>query len=210
MRRSNTPRVRGACASACFAARGVIYGVIGILAVKLAIGPAARTSQRRRPEERLPSQPSGGGSADSWWRSVLRVTRSGGSLAPCSVTGPEDTDSGFERLAALGQRRRVRADLRDRGRDPDRPAESQQLGQPGSIRLRAYSRLARRHVDRRPRGRLALRHCRVPGLSGHHAAVPGRLEDRGDEPGRAEVDHLDRHLRPPRAYGRLRVSSASS
>ena len=43
--------------------------------------------------------------------------------------GPEDSDSGFDRLAALGERDRLCGSVRDRGRDPARLRLERRLGQ---------------------------------------------------------------------------------
>jgi Domain of Unknown Function (DUF1206) len=88
-------------ARAGFVARGVIYGVIGILAVKLAIGAGGTTTNQSGALKTIAEQPFGkvllilmaiGLAGYALWR----LTR--GLLGH----GPEDTDSGFERLAAFG------------------------------------------------------------------------------------------------------------
>ncbi len=89
-----------ALARAGFVARGVIYGVIGILAVKLAIGAGGKTTNQSGALKTIAQQPFGevllilvaiGLAGYSFWR----LTRA------FLGHGPEDTDSGFERLAAL-------------------------------------------------------------------------------------------------------------
>src|SRR5690242_15589490 len=90
-----------ALARAGFVARGVIYGVIGILAVKLAIGSGGKTTNQSGALKTIAGQPFGkvllilmaiGLAGYSLWR----LTRA------LLGHGPEDTDSGFDRLAALG------------------------------------------------------------------------------------------------------------
>jgi hypothetical protein len=90
-----------ALARAGFVARGVIYGVIGILAVKLAVGAGGKTTNQSGALRTIAHQPFGkvlltlvaiGLAGYSLWR----LTRA------LLGHGPEDTDSGFERLAAFG------------------------------------------------------------------------------------------------------------
>jgi hypothetical protein len=87
-------------ARAGFIARGVIYGVIGILAVKLAIGAGGKTTSQSGALKTIAQQPLGevllilvaiGLAGYSLWR----ITRA------LLGHGPEDSDSGFERLAAF-------------------------------------------------------------------------------------------------------------
>lgn len=89
-----------ALARAGFVARGVIYGVIGILAVKLAIGSGGKTTNQSGALKTIAGQPFG---------KVLLILMAIG-LAGYSLWrftraflghGPEDTDSGFERIAAF-------------------------------------------------------------------------------------------------------------
>ena len=90
-----------ALARAGFVARGVIYGVIGILAVKLAIGAGGKTAGQSGALKTIAHQPFGKGllillaiglAGYSLWRFIRALLGH----------GPEDTDSGFERLAAFG------------------------------------------------------------------------------------------------------------
>jgi Domain of Unknown Function (DUF1206) len=89
-----------ALARAGFVARAVIYGVIGILALKLAIGAGGKTANQGGALKTVAEQPFGkvllilvaiGLAGYSLWR----LTRA------LLGHGPEDTDSGFDRLAAF-------------------------------------------------------------------------------------------------------------
>jgi hypothetical protein len=89
-----------ALARAGFVARGAIYGVIGLLAVKLAIGAGGKTTNQSGALKTIAQQPFGevllilvaiGLAGYSFWR----LTRA------LLGHGPEDTDSGFKRVAAL-------------------------------------------------------------------------------------------------------------
>jgi hypothetical protein len=89
-----------ALARAGFVARGVIYGLIGILAVKLAIGAGGKTTNQSGALKTIAEQPFGkvllilmaiGLAGYALWR----ITRA------LLGHGPEDSDSGFERVAAF-------------------------------------------------------------------------------------------------------------
>ncbi len=84
-----------------FVARGLIYGIIGILAIKLAVGAGGRTTNQQGAMKTIAHQPFGkvllilvaiGLGGYALWRLVHALLGH----------GPEDSDSGFERLAALG------------------------------------------------------------------------------------------------------------
>jgi hypothetical protein len=84
-----------------FVARGVIYALIGVLAVKLAVGPGGTAANQRGALKTIADQPFGtvllvlvaiGLAGYSLWR-VLRALIG---------QGPEDSDSGVDRVAALG------------------------------------------------------------------------------------------------------------
>jgi Domain of Unknown Function (DUF1206) len=90
-----------ALARAGFVARGVIYGVIGILAVEVAVGVGGKTTNQSGALKTIAHQPFGkvllilvavGLAGYSLWRFVHVLLGH----------GPEDTDSGFERVAAFG------------------------------------------------------------------------------------------------------------
>ncbi|HET9115497.1 MAG TPA: DUF1206 domain-containing protein [Gaiellaceae bacterium] len=84
-----------------FVARGLIYGIIGILAIKLAIGAGGTTTNQQGALKTIAHQPFGkvllilvaiGLAGYALWRLVHALLGH----------GPEDSDSGFERLAAFG------------------------------------------------------------------------------------------------------------
>jgi uncharacterized protein DUF1206 len=88
-------------ARAGFIARGVVYGVIGILAIKLAIGAGGKTTDQSGALRTIAHQPFGkvllvlvaiGLAGYSLWRLLHALLGH----------GPERSDSGFERAAALG------------------------------------------------------------------------------------------------------------
>src|SRR5947209_3046660 len=88
-------------ARAGFVARGVIYGVIGILAVKLAVGAGGKTTNQSGALKTIAHQPLGkvllvlvaiGLAGYALWRILHAVLGH----------GPEGSDSGFDRIAALG------------------------------------------------------------------------------------------------------------
>ena len=84
-----------------FVARGLIYAIIGILAIKLAAGVGGRTTNQQGALQTIAHQPFGkvllilvaiGLGGYALWRFV-RALRG---------HGPEDSDSGFDRVAAFG------------------------------------------------------------------------------------------------------------
>ena len=84
-----------------FAARGVIYGIIGLLAIKLALGHGGKTVNQQGALRTIAHQPFGkvllilvaiGLGGYSLWRLVRAALGH----------GPEGSDKGFERVAALG------------------------------------------------------------------------------------------------------------
>src|SRR5690242_14728410 len=88
-------------ARAGFVARGVIYAIIGVLAVKVALGAGGKTTNQQGALRTIAHQPFGkfllvavaiGLAGYSLWR----LTRA------AVGHGPEGSDSGFDRLAALG------------------------------------------------------------------------------------------------------------
>jgi uncharacterized SAM-binding protein YcdF (DUF218 family) len=88
-------------ARAGFAARGVIYGIIGILAIKVAIGAGGTTTNQQGALKAIARQPFGkvlltlvaiGLGGYALWRLVRALLGH----------GPEDSDSGLERVAGVG------------------------------------------------------------------------------------------------------------
>ena len=84
-----------------FVARALIYGIIGVLAVKLALGDGGKTTNQQGALETIAHQPFGkallilvaiGLAGYSLWRLVRALLGH----------GPEDSDSTFERIAAFG------------------------------------------------------------------------------------------------------------
>lgn len=88
-------------ARAGFVARGVVYGIIGILAIKLAIGAGGKTTDQSGALRTIAHQPFGkvllvlvaiGLAGYSLWRLLHALLGH----------GPERSDSGFDRVSALG------------------------------------------------------------------------------------------------------------
>jgi len=100
-------------ARAGFVARGLIYGIIGILAIKLAVGAGGTTTNQQGALKTIAQQPFGkvllilvaiGLGGYALWRLVRALLGH----------GPEDTDSGFQRVAAVGSGKIGRASCRER------------------------------------------------------------------------------------------------
>ncbi|MCW2975053.1 MAG: hypothetical protein JWM06_334 [Actinomycetia bacterium] len=88
-------------ARAGFVARGVIYGIVGLLAVKVALGAGGKTTNQQGAMKTIAQQPFG--------KVLLIAVAVGlGGYAIWRLThallghGPERSDSGFDRIAALG------------------------------------------------------------------------------------------------------------
>lgn len=84
-----------------FVARGLIYGIIGILAIEVALGVGGATTNQQGAMKMIAHQPFGhvllilvaiGLGGYALWRLVHALIG----------YGPEDSDSGFERIAAFG------------------------------------------------------------------------------------------------------------
>jgi len=84
-----------------FIARGLIYGIIGILAIKVALGAGGRTTDQQGALKTIAHQPFGkvllilvavGLAGYALWRLLHALLGH----------GPETSDSGFDRVAALG------------------------------------------------------------------------------------------------------------
>jgi Domain of Unknown Function (DUF1206) len=84
-----------------FVARAAIYGIVGVLAFKLAIGDGGKLASQHGALETVANQPFG-----SYLLTVLAIGLAGYALwrlfRAALGRGPEDSDSGFERVAALG------------------------------------------------------------------------------------------------------------
>ena len=175
--------------------------MIGLLAVKLALGDGGKTTNQSGALKTIAQQPFGqvllmlvaiGLAGYSLWR-LFRAFLG---------HGPEDSDSGLDRIAAfasgiayaivfvlaleilLGIRRQLR-----------QPEETD----------RRRARVAGGNLDRGSRGGHPLRCRALSGLPRDQQGFPEGLEDRADEPRGSHVDHRDRHVRPPGTHGRLRV-----
>ena len=88
-------------ARAGFVARGLIYGIIGVLAVKLAVGAGGKTTNQQGALRTIAEQPFGkvllilvaiGLGGYALWRLIRALLGH----------GPEDSDSTFDRVAAFG------------------------------------------------------------------------------------------------------------
>jgi fumarate reductase subunit D len=88
-------------ARAGFVSRGLIYGIIGILAIKVALGTGGKTTNQQGALKTIAQQPFGkvllilvaiGLAGYALWRLVHAFIGH----------GPEDSDSTFDRIAALG------------------------------------------------------------------------------------------------------------
>jgi uncharacterized protein DUF1206 len=84
-----------------FVARGLIYGIIGILAIKVALGAGGKTTNQQGALKTIAHQPFGkillilvaiGLAGYALWRLLHALLG----------RGPESSDSGFDRVAALG------------------------------------------------------------------------------------------------------------
>ena len=101
-------------------------------------------------------------------RSGSPATRCGGCVRAAIGHGPEQRDSGSDRVAGAGQRHRLRDPLRDGGRDPQPAPSSSGSGTPKKATGGVLG-LARRPGARRRRGRGPDRRRGLPGLQGPQA-----------------------------------------
>jgi len=99
-RRSRRAAASSGWARAGFVARGLIYGIIGILAIKLAVGAGGKTTNQQGALETVARQAVRQGAAD---RGRDRPRRLCTLAAPPGLarTRPEDSDTTFERVAAF-------------------------------------------------------------------------------------------------------------
>ena len=188
-------------ARAGFVARGLVYGIIGILALKLAIGSGGKTTDQGGAMRTLAQQPLG--------RTMLLTLAVG--LAGYAMwrftraalgRGPEGSDKGFDRVAALASGLVYSAFfvlaieiLLDARGGPDESEDHH----------RRRSQLARRPAPGRVGGPGLPRSRLLPGVPRHHAGLPPGLEDRGDAARGEEVRRPHRHGRASRTGSRLRA-----
>ncbi len=171
-------------ARAGFAARGIVYAIVGILAIRLAVGVPGTNASQQGAMRAVAAQPFGkallilvaiGLAGYATWRLVRAALGH----------GPEDSDSGFDRLAALGSGV-VYAGLTAIAVEILLGAGGGELRQPAEDDG-GRARLARRAVARRHRRPRADRDRLLPGLQGAEQGLPRGLEDGGDEPAGAAL-----------------------
>ena len=141
-----------------FVARALIYAIIGILALKLALGAGGKLTNQQGALHTVAHQPFGkvlltlvaiGLGGYALWRFVRAAIGH----------GPEGSDSRLRSPRGIRERRRLCIDVRRRGRDPCRLRRRRQLPHSRQGGGRDPG-LARRHVDRRHRRRRGDRHRR--------------------------------------------------
>ena len=165
-------------ARAGFVSRGLIYGIIGILAIKLALGAGGKTTNQQGALKTIAHQPFGkvllilvaiGLAGYALWRLVHALLGH----------GPEELGLDLRSSRRVRERGRLRRPLRDRGRDPARLGR--QLGEHaqddrGCLRLAGGTWLVG------IAGAVLIGSRPLPGLPRHQPGLPQGLEDRGDEP----------------------------
>ena len=190
-------------ARAGLVARGVVYGLIGILAVKVAFGVGGKTTDQQGALKTIAGQPFGkvllvlvaiGLAGYALWRLVRAAIGHG------PETGEDDAK---DRISGLVSGIAYAALCVTAVKILIGELEQQQLEQDREGDRRR-ARLAARPVPRHRRGARRPRRRRRPGAQGDQAEVPRGLEDRADEPGRRPGVHRGRRLRAPRAGRRLR------
>jgi len=179
--------------------------IIGILAIKLAVGADGKTTNQQGALETVARQPFGKGAADrgrdrprgyALWR-LLRALLGHG---PRTRTRP--SSAWLPSPAGSSTRGLLRLDPPSRScsvRAPAAPATRR--------RRRRVFRLAGGDVAGGDRRRRADRRRALPGLPRDQQGLPQRLQDRGDEPRGQDVDRMDR---APSATLPAWSSSASS
>ena len=165
-------------ARAGLVARGVVYGIIGVLALKLALGDGGKATNQQGALRTIAQQPFGKRAARSCSRSgSAGYALVAASSAPAIGHGPEAATTTFDRIAALASGIALRDPLRDRGQDPQRRADAAR-GKPqkptGGVLGWTGGTLARR----RSPGDRADRRRALPGVQGPQREVPRGLEDR--------------------------------
>ena len=178
----------------------MIYAVIGILAVKLALGDGGKTTNQSGALRTIAQQPFGEGllilvaiglAGYSLWR-LFRAFLG---------HGPEDSDSGLDRVSAFASgiayaiifvlALEILLGAGASSGSPKKPTAGV-LGWPAGTWLVGIAGAVLCGVG-------------LPRATGDQQGLPQGLEDRADEPRHAQVDHRDRHFRSPRADGRLRA-----
>ena len=177
-----------------FAARGTVYLIIGILAIKLALGNSGSSASQQGAMRAIAAQPFGqvllilvaiGLGGYALWRLVRGLLGH----------GPEGSDSGIDRVAALASGVVYAGLLRDRRRDPARRRFRLRWRTEDDLRCLW---LARRNLAGRDRRRRADRRRPLPGIPRTEQRLPqGLRRDRADEPTRPPLDQVDRHCRVP-------------
>ena len=189
-------------ARAGLVARGVIYAIIGVLAIKLALGDGGKTTNQQGALETIAKQPFGkallilmavGLAGYAIWRLVRAAIGH----------GPEASDDAKERVAGLasgiayallcvtavsiliGSGRRL-------GRTRARRPAACWTGRAGRS---SWASPAWSSIGVGPRA----------GLQGDQEEVPRAVQDRADERGRRAGLHGAGRLRSPRAHGRVRA-----
>ncbi len=172
---------RSSCSHAPGSSRAaLIYAIIGILALKLALGHGGKLTNQQGALHTVAHQPFGkvlltlvaiGLGGYSLWRLVRAAIGH----------GPEGSDTGFDRLAALASGIAYGAICAIAIEILLGPAEAASSGNPKKATAGVFG-WPGGHLDRRHRRRRDDRRRALPGLPGRHEEVPRRLEDRGDGP----------------------------
>ena len=199
-------------ARAGLVARGVVYGIIGILALKLALGDGGEATNQQGALQTIAQGPFG--------KVLLALMAIG--LLGYAVLAPDPRRA---RPRARGERRhegphrrrrqrhRIRGAVRHRAADPLRLRQQRRAEQqPGRDHGRR-ARLARGPGARRHRRARLHRGRARPGAQGPQEGVPRGLQDRGDELGGPQGLHGDRRDRatsPARSSSRSSAGSSSA
>ena len=202
-RRSPRPRCSRGSPALGYVARGVIYAMIGVLAIRLADGVAAPRPNQQGAMHQIVQQRFGHALlADHRHRSrrIRAVAaRAGARRAHARIRRAQRARS-HRRRRERGRLRRVLP-----ARDQRASRHRQQLVRPDQEDDGRRSRMARRARARRS-GRPAVhRHRHLPGVPRAEQEVPRVLEDRPDVPLRAAGVHDDRRGRARGARRRVRA-----
>ena len=184
-----------------FVARAAIYAIIGVLALKLAIGEGGKLTDQQGALKTVAGQPFG-----SILLTLLAIGLGGYSLwrlfRAALGRGPEGSDSGFQRLAALASGLAYGAlcvlaveiligSGSSSSSDPKSSAAGI-LGWPGGPWIVAAI------------GVVTVGVALYQGYRGHHAEIPRGVENRGDEPRCPQVDRTLGNRWASRTDGRVR------